>query len=63
MEKIKDVAGQRFSELSKEEMLEITGGIDGAQPYSWSAVVKSIVKLTKKFCISAVTGVLSFRHC
>lgn len=57
-----NVVGKEFYELNEEEMLEIVGGAAENQR-AISAVISAVSKLTYAFCISMVTGVISYRHC
>lgn len=57
-----NVVGREFYELNEEEMLEVVGGTDANQRAT-PAIISAVTKLTYAFCISMVSGVVSYRHC
>lgn len=56
--------GVSFHELSEAEMTDIIGGNDSVEPNAVSPlIIKSVVAATKAWCVSAVSGLISYRHC
>lgn len=56
-------AGRDFHELSEKEMVEIIGGMDVSTKGTPGTIVAGLTKLTFAYCISAVSGLLTFSVC
>lgn len=55
--------GRDFHELSEKEMIEIVGGMDASTKGTPGTIVSVLTKLTYAYCVSAVSGLLTYSVC